>query len=124
MATHETHTPGRKAEPASTLQGAKDKVVDAASSAVDTVKEVAGAAADKVRQVASSVRDKASQAASAVGDQVENVTDSVKAGGRYLQERDLSGMMEDFTDLVRRFPVAALLASVGVGFCMGRFLRS
>jgi len=121
---NETHTPGRKAEPASTLQAAKDKVADVASSTVDTVKDAAGAAADKVRQVASSVGHTASRAASAVGDKVEDVTDSLKAGGRYLSERDFSGMMEDFTGLVRRFPVAALLASVGLGFCMGRFLRS
>ena len=118
MATHASHTPGQqKGDAGSSLQDAKDKARSAASSAVDAVKGAAGAAAGKAREVASAVGRKAEDAVSAVGDTVES-------GGRYLQERDLSGMMEDFTGLVRRYPIPALLVGVALGFCMGRVLRS
>jgi hypothetical protein len=98
--------------------------MNAASSAVDAVKDAAGAAADKVRQVASAVGDRAESAAAAVGDKVRSVGDTIESGGRYLQERDLSGMLEDCTNLVRRYPLPALLIGVALGFCMGRVLRS
>ena len=118
MATNASHTPGQqKGDAGTTFQGAKDKARGAAAAAVDTVKEAAGAAADKAREVASAAGRKAKDAASAVGE-------SVESGGRYLQERDFSGMMDDFTDLVRRYPVPALLIGIGLGFCMGRVLRS
>ena len=40
--------------------------------------------------------------------------------GRYLQEEGLKGIAEDVTNLIRRNPIPALLAGVGVGFLIGR----
>jgi len=117
MATHASHTPGPKGDTGSTVAGARDKAAQAATSAVDAVKGAAGTAADKVRQVASTVGRQAEGAAAAVG---ETFQDS----GRYLQERDLSGMLEDCTGLVRRYPLPALLLGLAAGYCMGRILRS
>jgi len=118
MATHASHTPGRKGEFAPPAQqGARDKEQGMAARAVDAVKDAAGTAADTVRHAASAVGRTAQDAASAVGG-------GLKSGAEYLQERDWSGMLDDFTDLVRRHPLPALLAGVALGYGMGCLLRS
>jgi uncharacterized protein YjbJ (UPF0337 family) len=48
------------------------------------------------------------------------VVDSAKS---YLQERDYSGVAEDVTGLVRRYPVQSLLIGIGIGFLLARTMR-
>jgi ElaB/YqjD/DUF883 family membrane-anchored ribosome-binding protein len=52
------------------------------------------------------------------------VASGLESGGAYLQEHNLHGMAKDVTDLVRRYPLQAILVGVGVGFCIGRLSRS
>jgi len=99
-----------------------------AAKAMDTVKGAAGAATDTARQAASTVGRTAQDAASAVGRTAQDAASAVggglKSGAAYLQERDWSGMVDDFTDMVRRYPLPALLAGVALGYGMGCLLRS
>jgi hypothetical protein len=117
MTTHASHTPGRKGDSGPTAQAGKDKAQGMAGAALDAVKGAAGAAADTARKAASAVGEKAEHAASAVGD-------SLKSGAQFLQEQDWSGALDSCANLVRRYPVPALLIGVALGFCMGRVLRS
>jgi hypothetical protein len=52
------------------------------------------------------------------------VADTLETGGRYLQEHGLSGIGDDFSNLIRRNPIPAVLVGIGVGFLLARSLRS
>jgi len=122
-----------------------DKVKDAAGTAVDKAKDMAAHAGQAVGSAATAVGHKADSAAGSVGSGMRSLGETVRdkgpeqgvfgkasegvacaleKGGRYLEERQLSGMAEDFTELVRRNPIPALLIGIGLGFLLARTLRS
>lgn len=113
--------------------------------AVDKAKEMAKSASDAVSSAASSagrtVDNLASSAGSglkSVGDRIESalpkegyvgaashaVASGFQQTGQYLEQEKLSGMMEDVTDVIRRNPFPAILVGIGLGFIIGRTLRS
>ncbi len=125
--------------------GALEKVRDAAAHAGQAVAGAASAAGSAVGNAASAVGHKAEDATAAVGRGMENLGEKVRdkgpesgflgaatervagaleTGGKYLEEKRLSGMVDDLTDLVRRNPIPALLIGVGLGFLLARTLRS
>ena len=127
------------------IQNAGDKARDAAREAVETARDtatgvmdrardVAGNVADKARDVAGNVadtaRDWASGAVNAVKDSSvvnkaeECVSDAWEAGSRFVQEHHIKDLAEDVAGVIRRNPIPALLIGVGVGFLIGRSLRS
>jgi hypothetical protein len=59
-----------------------------------------------------------------LGSASQAVASTIKEGGRYLEEAGLSGIGEDLTQLIRRNPVPAVLVGIGLGFLLGRLLRS
>ena len=52
------------------------------------------------------------------------VARSVQHSGEYLEDAKLSGMTEDVTQLIRRYPVPAVLLAIGLGWCIGRILKN
>jgi hypothetical protein len=107
--------------------------------------EVASTVGQKASNVASTVGHKAEDATASVGRGMENLGEKIREkgpesgmlgrakeavagtlekGGRYLEEKKLSGMAEDFTDLIRRNPIPAVLIGIGLGFLLARTLRS
>jgi hypothetical protein len=127
---------------------AADKAREAAGQAGQAIQTAAGAATQAVQNAASStahaVGQKAEQATSAVGHGMQSLADTVRhqgpesgflgqashavadtldQTGRYIEDRNLSGMMDDVTDLIKRNPIPALLFGLGVGFLLGRALR-
>jgi uncharacterized protein YjbJ (UPF0337 family) len=86
--------------------GVAATVTGAAQDVASRVTEVAGTAATKAQEVAGS-------AATAV-------TDTVAGVGTYVQGKGLQGLSGDLTDLIRRYPVPALLIGLGIGFVLGR----
>jgi hypothetical protein len=52
------------------------------------------------------------------------VAGALETSGKYLEEKNLTGMVDDLTDLVRKNPIPALLIGVGLGFLLARTLRS
>jgi len=148
-----THEADRAKESASgALDKAKDaashvgQAVSGAASAVgQKASEVASTVGHKAADLASTVGHKAEDATAAAGRGMESLggtlrekgpesgflgkaTDSVagalERGGKYLEDKKLSCMAEDFTDLIRRNPIPALLMGIGVGFLLARTLRS
>lgn len=89
------------------------KKADDATSAVGTgMKSVAGA-----------IRDKTSDKG-VVGAAGSAVASTLEQGGRYLEEQGLSGMGNDFTNLIRRNPLPAVLIGVGIGYLIAHALKS
>jgi len=124
---------------------AMDKAKDVASEAVDKSKEVASSVGDLVSSAASNVGKTADNLTSSAGSSIKNlgeslsqkaphegmlgnasqtVANTIKESGRYLEEAGLSGISEDVTQLIRRNPVPAVLVGLGIGFLIGRALRS
>jgi len=125
--------------------GMVDKAKEAAGNVMDKVKDVASHAGQTAGNVASTVGHKVDDAAGSVGSGMHSlgekirdrgpdsgilgkashaVGDALESGGRYLEDRKLSGMAGDLTDMIRRNPIPALLVGVGLGFLLARTLRS
>jgi len=101
------------------------KAGDATSSAMHTVgqkaDDVVSAVGGKVQGLAGSVRD-AGPKEGMLGTATRAVADTMENTGKYLENQGVSGMMGDFTDLIKRNPVPALLIGIGVGYLLGRAL--
>jgi len=122
---------------------AYDKAKGLAGDAYDKAKDLAGKAGDAASSAASTVGHKADDVVSAVGGKVQGlagsvrdvgpkdgmlgtatraVADTMENTGKYLEDQGVSGMMGDFTDLIKRNPVPALLIGIGIGYLLGRAL--
>jgi ElaB/YqjD/DUF883 family membrane-anchored ribosome-binding protein len=120
-----------------TASGVGERLRDAASSAAGSVQDMAR----KAQDIASDVGQRAGETVSNVGGQMRNladtirqsapsegvlssaastVADSLDTGGRYLEEETLSNLGREATDLIRRYPLQAVLVGIGIGFLMAR----
>ena len=114
---------------------------DAASNLADKARDAASGLADKAKGAANYVGQRAEDATSAAGGGLKSLASQVRqnaphegmlgsaasgvAGaldrtGDYIREQGLSGMGNDFTNLIRRNPIPALLIGVAVGFLLAR----
>lgn len=124
---------------------AYDKAKDVAGQAYDKAKEAAASVGGMVSNAASSVGKTAENLTTSTGASIKHlgetlgekaphegmigtasqtVANSLRDSGKYLEEAGLSGIGEDLTELIRRNPVPAILVGIGIGFLMGRVLRS
>jgi ABC-type transporter Mla subunit MlaD len=122
-----------------------DKAKEAASNVAGQVKEVASQAGQAVSSAATAVGHKAEDAAGSAGRGMESLGEKIREkgpehgvlgkatesvacalekGGKYLEEKKISGMAEDLTDLIKRNPIPALLIGFGLGFLLARTFRS
>jgi hypothetical protein len=121
------------------------KAKEAASTAVEKTKDVASSVVLKAEDVASAIGHQAEGVVDSVGGGMKSLAGTIRAkapqngvlgnaasgvastlesGGAYLQEHNLHGIAEDATSLIRRYPLQAILAGIGVGFLIGRASRS
>lgn len=124
---------------------ATDKVKEAAShvgqaagNAVSAAGQAASNVAANVGQKAEDVTASAGRGMQSLGEKVREkgpesgflgtATDKVAGGlesaGKYLEDRNISGMAEDLTGMIRRNPIPALLIGIGLGFLLARTMRS
>jgi len=122
-----------------------DKAKEASSGLVGQVKEAASNAGQAVSSAAATVGHKAEDAVCSVGKGMETLGEKVRekgpdhgllgkatgavagaleTGGKYLEDKKISGMAEDLTNLIKRNPIPALLIGVGLGFLLARTFRS
>jgi len=131
------------------LGQAADKARDAASHAGQALQGAASAAGQAVQQAASSAAhtagQRAEQATTSVGSGMQSLADTVRHKGpdggvlgsashavadtlentgKYIEDKNLSGMMDDMTGMIKRNPIPAVLIGLGIGFLLGRTLRS
>jgi len=104
------HTAGQKAQDLAHTAG--NKAEDATASFGKTLES----AADKVRSNTPNE--------GALGRASEAVANTLEKSGRYLEDKNLTGMADDVTEMIRRNPIPAVLLGVGLGFLIGRTLRS
>lgn len=95
--------------------GAKDLAHQIGEKADDAT----AAAGRGIQTVADKIRENAPDSG-VLGSAARSVTDTIQSGGRYLENRQLSGMMDDFGDVIRNHPVPALLIAAGLGFLLAR----
>jgi ABC-type transporter Mla subunit MlaD len=114
-----------------------DKAGDFASKAADKASNFASQAADKAGEYASKAGEKADNAASSVGGSMKNLADTVRdnapnsgmlgaaseqvasgleTGGKYLEDKGLSGIGDDLTGLIKNHPIPAVLIGIGIGY--------
>jgi len=137
---------GHAGEAASLAAGAVgQKAQDLASTVGQKAQDLVSNVGHKAQDLASTVGHKAEDATAAVGGGMHTVADKVReysphegmlgsaskavadtidSAGKYVEDKNLSGMMEDVTGLIRRNPIPALLLGLGVGFLIGRALSS
>jgi len=107
-----------------------DKAKDAASSVGSRVgdatnyvgqraEDATSAAAGGLKSLASQVRQNAPHEGM-LGTASSGVASALDRTGDYLREQGLSGMADDFTNLIRRNPIPALLIGVAAGFLIAR----
>jgi len=104
-------------------QNAAGRVSDTARSVGDQAEKATNRIGDKMKTAAQTVREKSPQSGF-LHSASESIADGLESSGDYLQEKGLSGMAGDVTDLIRRNPIPALLLAVGIGFLIARSLRS
>lgn len=116
---------------------AGDKANDFASRAADKASDIASQAADKASEYASKAGEGADSAASSVGTGMQHLADTVRekmphsgmlgaaseqvaagleTGGRYLEDRGLSGIGNDLSGLIKNHPIPAVLVGIGIGY--------
>jgi ElaB/YqjD/DUF883 family membrane-anchored ribosome-binding protein len=137
------HAAGQKA--ADLANAAGQKASDLAHTAGQKASDLTHAAGQKVQDAARTVGHKAEDATSAVGssfqtaaDKVreklphegmlgkasEAVADALDRSGHYIQEKNIRGMADDVTEVIKRNPIPAVFIAVGLGYLLGRTLRS
>jgi len=126
------HKAGEKAQDLAHAAG--QKVQDAAHVASQKVQDVAHAAGQKAEDATASLGSGLKTAAEKVrenaphegmlGRGAEAVASTLDRGGDYLREKNLHGMAEDMTEMIKRNPIPAVLLGIGLGFLLGRTLRS
>jgi len=97
------------------LQEYGGRTAGVAATVTSTAQDVASSAAEAAGTVATKAQEMAGLAATAV-------TDTAAGVGTYVQEKGLQGLSEDLTQLIRRYPVPALLVGLGIGFVLARTL--
>jgi ElaB/YqjD/DUF883 family membrane-anchored ribosome-binding protein len=101
----------------------KDKASDVGHTIGQKAEDATSAVGSGMHTVADKVRDNVPQSGM-LGTAGRSVASALDTAGQYVEDKNLSGMMEDVTSLVKRNPIPALLIGLGVGFLIGRVLSS
>jgi hypothetical protein len=59
-----------------------------------------------------------------LGSASSSVAATLESSGKYLQQHGLSGIGEDIAETIRKHPMPAVLIGIGLGYLLGRVLRS
>jgi hypothetical protein len=96
---------------------------DMASNVGHRAEDTVSGVGERMRHLAGTIRQRAPHEG-IFGTAAESVAGSLEASGRYLEEQNLSGIANDTTNLIRRYPLQAVLVGIGIGFLMARAMRS
>jgi len=121
MARDAASSAGNMARDAASSAG--NMASNAASNVGKKAEDLTAGAGSSMRSLADTISQKGPQEGM-LGDATKTVANTLREGGKYLEETGLSGISDDVTELIRRNPVPALLVGIGLGFFIGRMLRS
>jgi len=98
---------------------AEEGAKDLAHTIGDKANDATAAAGRGIQNVADKIRENAPDSGM-LGSAARTVTDTIDKSGQYLENKQLSGMVDDFGGVIRSHPVPALLIAAGVGFLLAR----
>jgi len=122
-----------------------DKVRDAGTQVVEKAKEAATSVGEMANQAVCNVGKKADDLTATAGADIakwgdalsekaphsglvgqasQAVAGTLRDSGHYLEDAKFSGMANDVAKLVQRHPMPAILIGFGIGFMLGRALKS
>jgi uncharacterized protein YjbJ (UPF0337 family) len=101
---------------------AREQAAQPSSAASSTAKQATSAVGEQLGSLADVIRDKAPREGTA-GRAATAVADKLGAAGSYLQEKNVEHVAGDVTELIRRYPMAALLIGLGIGYLVARSTR-
>lgn len=125
-------------------ENALGKVKEAGAEALGKAKEAVQSVGEMATETAATVGKKADDMTAAAGHRIagfgetiahqapheglagrasQAVADTIKEGGKYIEEHKLSGMAQDVEQVVKNHPIPALLICLGIGFCLGRAMK-
>lgn len=115
--------PDRPGDPGKgSTQVASDRTKEVTSGVAGAVKEKVEDMAAGASQLAGKVKDTAEEWASSVGGAAVQAKDKAQEVAGAAAEK-VGEVGQDVTDLIRRYPLPALLVGVGVGFLLANLLR-
>src|SRR5262245_36963160 len=115
------------------MANATTKFREEAAKTGEKAKETMSKVSEQTKDAAEYVGEKADDAAAAVGGGIKSlagtlreneprsgvmksaastVADTLESTGRYLEKEGVTGMAEDVTDVIRRYPMAAVLVGI------------
>jgi len=124
---------------------AADKAKDAMGHVTDAVTHAASAVGQGVSNAASAVGQRVEQGVAAAGSGMQSLADTARknlphdgylgaaskavadgldSAGRYVEDKNLSGMTGDLGNLIKNHPIPAVLIGLGIGYLLGKALRS
>jgi len=95
----------------------------AAQAVGQTAENATAAAGQGVQKAAEGVREYGPREG-VLGSATQTVADTLESTGKYMEDKNLSGMVEDVGGLIKRNPIPAVLIGLGIGFLIGRALSS
>jgi ElaB/YqjD/DUF883 family membrane-anchored ribosome-binding protein len=120
-AREEARAATEKVKEAATHTG--QAISSAASAVGQKADDLTASAGSGTRSLAGTVREQGPESGM-LGKASHAVADALEQSGRYLEQKQLSGMVEDIGEMIRRNPLPAVLIGVGIGFLLGRAMRS
>ena len=108
---------GRKAEDAASYAG--HKAEEAASYVGHKTEDASAAVGSRLRSLGDTIRARGPECGMA-GDASAAVADTLESSGRYLQEEGVKDVAEDVTNLIRRYPIPALLIGLAAGYLVAK----
>ena len=101
---------------------AKSKITEFGAAAADKIDQNRGAAASGLEGAAETLHQKADHlpGGEKVSGLAHSAADKMSATADYVRMNDLSDMMEDVEQMVKKNPVPALAVAVGLGFLVAR----
>jgi len=116
------------------VQAGEQKVKDAVQTAGQKVQETAQTVGHKAEDATAALGTSMQTAAGKVrqtlphegvlGHASEAVAGALERGGHYIEEKNIRGMADDITEVIKKNPIPAVLIAAGLGFLLGRTLRS
>ena len=105
------------------VEQTKRKLTEFGTAAADTVEQNRGTAAAGLEGAAETLHQKADQlnrGGEKVADLAHTAADKLNATADYVRTNDLSDMLEDVQQIVKRNPGPALAVAAGLGFLVAR----
>ena len=107
----------------SALSHTGEAISAAAGAAGSTIDRGVAVAGTGVASAADTVRKYGPQSGM-MGQATEAVASGIEHAGHYFEDKGLSGMTSDLGNMIKSHPIPAVLIAVGMGYLLGRALRS